>query len=146
MPIKFNRPETIIDSPFTLLENHGEFIQRHIGPGDEQVEHMLSSLGVDTLEALVEGTLPPSIQSDAPLELPRARTEIETLARLRVMADRNVVKHSMIGMGYHDTITPPVILRNILENPGWYTAYTPYQAEISQGRLEAMLNGYAKAH
>jgi len=140
MPIKFNRPETITDSPFTLLENHGEFIHRHIGPGEEQIEHMLSALGVDTLEALVESTLPPSIHSDVLLELPRARNEIETLARLRDMADRNVVKHSMIGMGYHDTITPPVILRNILENPGWYTAYTPYQAEISQGRLEAMLN------
>jgi glycine dehydrogenase len=140
MPIKFNRPETLIDSPFTRLEDQREFIRRHIGPGDEQVEHMLSTLGVDSLEALVESTLPASIYDDVALELPQARSEFETLARLRDIANRNVVKHSMIGMGYHDTITPPVILRNILENPGWYTAYTPYQAEISQGRLEAMLN------
>ena len=140
MPIKHNRPERIADSPFTCLEDHGEFIRRHIGPRDEHIEHMLEALGVDTLDELVESTLPPAIHTDTPLELPGARNELETLARLREMASRNVVNHSMIGMGYHDTIIPPVILRNILENPGWYTAYTPYQAEISQGRLEAMLN------
>lgn len=140
MPIKYNRPEIIVDSMFSRLEDHGEFIRRHIGPGDKQVEHMLAVLGVDTLDALVESTLPAAIHTDAPLELPRARNELETLARLREIARLNVVQHNMIGMGYHDTITPAVILRNILENPGWYTAYTPYQAEISQGRLEAMLN------
>ena len=140
MPIKFNRPKAITDTPFTRLEDHGEFIRRHIGPGDEQIDHMLGELGVGSLDALVESTLPPSIHSNEPLQLPRARNESETLARLRDMANLNIVQHSMIGMGYHDTITPPVILRNILENPGWYTAYTPYQAEISQGRLEAMLN------
>jgi len=139
MPIKYNRPETIHVSPVTPLEDHGEFVRRHIGPHDEQVGHMLAVLGVDTLTDLVESTLPPAIHTDAPLDLPGARNEIETLAKLRDIARLNGVKHSMIGMGYHDTITPAVILRNILENPGWYTAYTPYQAEISQGRLEAML-------
>ena len=139
MPIKYNRPETIDVSPVTPLEDHGEFVRRHIGPNDEQVRRMLAVLGVDTLTDLVESTLPPAIHTDAPLDLPGARNENETLARLRDIARLNVVKHSMIGMGYHDTITPAVILRNILENPGWYTAYTPYQAEISQGRLEAML-------
>ncbi len=140
MPIKYNRPETTVTSPLTRLENHGEFVCRHIGPGHQQVGHMLAALGIDTLDALVESTLPPAIHTDTPLELPGARNEVETLARLRDMAGLNVVQHSMIGMGYHDTVVPPVILRNILENPGWYTAYTPYQAEISQGRLEAMLN------
>jgi len=140
MPIKYNRPEIITVSPITELENHSEFIRRHIGPDDEDISHMLGVLGVDSLETLVASTLPASIHTDDELELPGARNEIETLARLRDMAQLNVIKHNMIGLGYHDTITPPVILRNILENPGWYTAYTPYQAEISQGRLQAMLN------
>lgn len=128
------------ESPLTDLEDHAEFIRRHIGPDDEQISQMLSVLGVDSLDALIESTLPRSIQIDGPLELPAAQSEIATLNRLRGIADLNILKHSMIGMGYHDTITPTVILRNILENPGWYTAYTPYQAEISQGRLEAILN------
>jgi len=140
MPIEPKRPETITDTPLTHLEDHAEFIHRHIGPGEAQIEHMLAVLGIDSLDALIESTLPPSIRTDEALELPLASSEIATLARLRDMAGLNVLKHSMIGLGYHDTITPPVILRNILENPGWYTAYTPYQAEISQGRLEAMLN------
>ncbi len=140
MSIESTQADHPADSPLTELEDHAGFVQRHIGPDDTQVSHMLETLGIDTLEALVESTLPPSIQTNEPLRLPRSASEIETLARLRKLADLNIVKHSMIGMGYHDTITPPVILRNILENPGWYTAYTPYQAEISQGRLEAMLN------
>jgi len=140
MPTQPSRPETNIQSPITELENHAEFVHRHIGPDETQINHMLGTLGIDSLDSLIESTLPPSIQTDAALNLPVAASEIATLARLRTIADQNILKHSMIGMGYHDTITPPVILRNILENPGWYTAYTPYQAEISQGRLEAMLN------
>lgn len=140
MSIKFNQSEDTSNSPLSELEDHGEFIRRHLGPGDDEIDHMLGELGVDSLDALIDNTLPDSIRVKEPLELPPARNEADTLSSLRDMADLNVLRHSMIGMGYHDTITPPVILRNILENPGWYTAYTPYQAEISQGRLEAMLN------
>jgi glycine dehydrogenase len=113
---------------------------RHIGPRDEQVRRMLAGIGLDSLDELVARTIPQSIRLDEPLDLPEARSESATLARLREIACRNIVQHSMIGMGYHETILPPVIQRNVLENPGWYTAYTPYQAEISQGRLEALLN------
>jgi len=126
--------------PLYELEDHGEFIMRHIGPRDEHVATMLDEIGVSSLDELISSTLPPSIQTSEPLDLPEARTEIEALAILREMASLNRVQHSMIGMGYHETILPPVIQRNVLENPGWYTAYTPYQAEISQGRLEALLN------
>lgn len=129
-----------MESPLTELEDHAEFVRRHIGPDDTQVSHMLNTLGIDSLDALIESTLPPAIQMTEPLALAESKSEFATLGKLRQIADLNIVKHSMIGLGYHDTITPPVILRNILENPGWYTAYTPYQAEISQGRLEAMLN------
>jgi glycine dehydrogenase len=122
------------------LENSSEFLRRHIGPDESQIAHMLSVLNLDSLSSLIKETLPPSIQIEDPLDLPDAMGERESLDKLREIASRNVIKHSLIGMGYHDTITPAVILRNILENPGWYTAYTPYQAEISQGRLEAMLN------
>ena len=140
MSIESNQTESAEQSPLTRLENHAEFIGRHIGPDETHISHMLETLGVESLEKLIENTLPPSIQLDEPLSLPTAKSESATLSKLRDIADLNVLKHSMIGMGYHDTITPTVILRNILENPGWYTAYTPYQAEISQGRLEAMLN------
>jgi glycine dehydrogenase len=140
MSYQINQSESKMESPLTKLEDHAEFVRRHIGPNDAQVSHMLDTLGIDSLDTLIESTLPPSIQMTEPLVLAKSKSEFETLARLRKIADLNIVKHSMIGMGYHDTITPPVILRNILENPGWYTAYTPYQAEISQGRLEAMLN------
>jgi len=128
------------DSPLYGLEDHGEFIMRHIGPRAEHVEAMLEEIGVSSLEELISSTLPPSIQTNDSLDLADAKTEIDALARLREMASLNRVQHSMIGMGYHETILPPVIQRNVLENPGWYTAYTPYQAEISQGRLEALLN------
>ena len=140
MPIELETPENTKEAKLTALENHGEFIRRHIGPDDEQISHMLGTLGIESLDALIERTLPHSIQINEPLALPKASSEASTLNTLRRMADLNILNHSMIGMGYHDTITPTVILRNILENPGWYTAYTPYQAEISQGRLEAMLN------
>ena len=127
-------------TPLYELEDNGEFIMRHIGPRDDHVMTMLNEIGVTSLDELISSTLPPSIQISEPLDLPEAQTEIDALARLREMASLNRVQHSMIGLGYHETILPPVIQRNVLENPGWYTAYTPYQAEISQGRLEALLN------
>lgn len=122
------------------LESKDDFIRRHIGPGDPQVEEMLHVLGVKSLDELIEKTVPPSILSDDPLDLPPNKSERYTLSVLRKMGERNKVFVSMIGMGYHGTIIPNVILRNVMENPGWYTAYTPYQAEVSQGRLEALLN------
>jgi len=140
MQTKSKQVEKAMTTPLTELENHAEFVRRHIGPDEREIGHMLDTLGVESLDALIESTLPPSIQVDTPLDLPEASNETAALNRVRAIARLNVVKHNMIGLGYHDTITPPVILRNILENPGWYTAYTPYQAEISQGRLEAMLN------
>jgi len=138
--MKHNRPPRIKDTPLAKLEDHGEFVMRHIGPRDEDVALMLDTIGASSLDDMIRNTLPPSIQMDEPLDLPRARNETETIERLREMAQLNRVQHSMIGMGYHDTKLPAVIQRNVLENPGWYTAYTPYQAEISQGRLEALLN------
>ena len=122
------------------LEARAEFVGRHIGPRDEDVEAMLGTLGLESLDALITEATPGSIRAERPLDLAAARNEAQVLARLRDMADRNSVLHSMIGLGYHPTHVPPVILRNVLENPGWYTAYTPYQAEISQGRLEGLLN------
>ncbi len=138
--MKYNRPPQIEDSPLSPLEDHGEFLMRHIGPRDEQIQVMLQTIGAASLDEMIRTTVPPSIQSDEPLDLPNARNETETIERLREIAALNRVQHSMIGMGYHDTKLPAVIQRNVLENPGWYTAYTPYQAEISQGRLEALLN------
>jgi glycine dehydrogenase len=121
------------------LENHGDFIQRHIGPTPEQQTTMAQAIGYDTLDALIDDTVPAAIRRNHPMKLPGAQTEQQVIARLRELADLNIVNRSFIGMGYHDTFTPPVIQRNVLENPGWYTAYTPYQPEISQGRLEALL-------
>ncbi len=122
------------------LEMRDDFVRRHIGPGQPQTASMLETLGLKSLDDLVEKTVPKSIVSEDPIDLPDARSERETLSYLRKVADRNRVFTSMIGMGYYGTITPKVILRNVLENPGWYTAYTPYQPEISQGRLEVLLN------
>lgn len=122
------------------LEHHSAFIERHIGPNDAEIAHMLRIVGQDSLEALTDAIVPASIKSAAPLALPEAITEVEALAKIRALADRNQVFRSFIGQGYHGTHTPNVILRNILENPAWYTAYTPYQAEISQGRMEALIN------
>lgn len=115
------------------------FHQRHIGPDDTDIARMLDVVGATTLDALIDQTVPMAIRDDS-LDLPEALSEIAAVARLRDLADRNQVTRSMIGMGYHGTVTPPVIKRNVLEDPAWYTAYTPYQAEISQGRLEALLN------
>ena len=116
------------------------FADRHLGPRRDDVAAMLGTLGFDTLDALIDAVVPKAIRSAAPLNLPAARSETEALEELRVMASQNQVFRSWIGMGYANCITPGVILRNILENPGWYTAYTPYQPEIAQGRLEALLN------
>ncbi|HSI84149.1 MAG TPA: aminomethyl-transferring glycine dehydrogenase [Candidatus Methylacidiphilales bacterium] len=116
------------------------FLRRHLGSGRPDIESMLSTLGVASLEELADSTVPDKIRLHRPLELPAPRGETKAIADLRALAGANRVLRSYIGLGYHDTITPPVIQRNILENPGWYTAYTPYQAEIAQGRLEALLN------
>ena len=117
-----------------------EFAARHIGTSPSDQQEMLNCLGLSSLDELVEQTVPDAIRDRAPLNLPEARTEHEVLADLRALADRNEVFTSLIGMGYYDTISPQVIIRCVLENPAWYTAYTPYQPEISQGRLEALLN------
>jgi glycine dehydrogenase len=116
------------------------FERRHIGPSPAQIESMLTSLGLASLDDLVERCVPRSIRVAAPLALPEPLSESEQLALLAEIASQNVVLRSYIGVGYHDTLTPAVIQRNILENPGWYTQYTPYQAEIAQGRLEALMN------
>ena len=122
------------------LEHHDAFIERHIGPNDGEIAQMLRVVGHDSLEAMTDAIVPGSIRSTDPLALPEAVSEVEALAKIRDIADRNLVFRSFIGQGYAGTHTPNVILRNILENPAWYTAYTPYQAEISQGRMEALIN------
>jgi glycine dehydrogenase len=122
------------------LEHHDAFLERHIGPNDAEIARMLRSVGYDSLEALTDAIVPGSIKSAAPLALPAPISEVEAIAKIRAIADKNQVFRSFIGQGYYGTHTPNVILRNILENPAWYTAYTPYQAEISQGRMEALIN------
>ena len=122
------------------LEQHDDFVARHIGPSAADTAAMLDVVGADSLGALMQSTVPASILLTEPLALDGSRTEAETLAYLKQLAGQNRVAKSYIGMGYYDTFVPPVILRNVLENPGWYTAYTPYQPEISQGRLEGLLN------
>jgi glycine dehydrogenase len=116
------------------------FARRHIGPNQAARAAMLAEIEFENLDALIDATVPKNIRLDRPLDLPGAASEWEALAELRQLAKKNIVARSFIGAGYSDTITPPVIQRNILENPGWYTAYTPYQAEVAQGRLEALLN------
>ncbi len=123
-----------------LLSPLDKFDDRHIGPSEMDIARMLEVLDVDSLEALVDETVPDAIRFRKPLDLPPALTESQALADMREMANQNKVYRSLIGMGYSDTITPGVILRNIMENPGWYTQYTPYQAEIAQGRMEALVN------
>ncbi|HQT46986.1 MAG: glycine dehydrogenase (aminomethyl-transferring) [Acidocella sp. 20-63-7] len=122
------------------LEDDASFVARHIGPDGAEIGAMLKRVGAVSLDDLIAQTVPESIRSNAALALPPAIGEAAVLQDLRALAGRNVVKRSLIGLGYYGTLTPPVILRNVLENPGWYTAYTPYQAELSQGRLEAILN------
>jgi glycine dehydrogenase len=128
-----NAPETRLAAALP------EFAHRHIGPTAVEQAEMLAFLGLESLDAMLDRVVPESVRERAPLELPPARTEAETLAALARLAQKNEVFRSFIGMGYHGTHTPPVILRNVLENPAWYTAYTPYQPEISQGRLEALM-------
>src|SRR5882757_5607325 len=126
--------------PLAELEAGTPFARRHIGPDTGAQAKMLAQVGYGSLDELTDAAVPATIRSAQALGLPAARTEAEVLAELRALADRNQVLAPMIGLGYYGTFTPPVILRNVLENPAWYTAYTPYQPEISQGRLEALLN------
>jgi glycine dehydrogenase len=116
------------------------FAPRHIGPSTADTRAMLAAIGVPSLETLISQTVPKSIRLDRKLDLPAAATEAEALAELAEKMSANTVLKSFVGLGYHGTHTPPVILRNMFENPAWYTAYTPYQAEISQGRLEMLFN------
>ncbi len=130
-----NRVETLAD-----LQDSGEFIRRHIGPDAAQTDAMLAALGVGSMAELIEKTVPKAIRQETTQALRNPMPEQQALAELKSIARRNQVFKSYIGMGYHDTYVPNVILRNVLENPGWYTAYTPYQPEIAQGRLEGLLN------
>ncbi|HEX6973589.1 MAG TPA: hypothetical protein VF147_04270, partial [Vicinamibacterales bacterium] len=118
----------------------GSFQSRHIGPDAAARDEMLRAIGVPSLDALIDQTIPSGIRSAKPLDLPEGESEQAYLRRLRSIASRNTIARSYIGMGYYDCHTPAVILRNVFENPGWYTPYTPYQAEIAQGRLESLLN------
>ncbi|MBU3021582.1 aminomethyl-transferring glycine dehydrogenase [Aestuariibacter sp. A3R04] len=130
------------NSSITLaqLEQKNAFTRRHIGPGEEEIQSMLAAVGADSLSDLMAQTVPAAIQLEKPIETGDGATEVEALAALKAVASKNKINRSFIGMGYYDTHVPNVILRNVLENPGWYTAYTPYQPEIAQGRLEAILN------
>jgi glycine dehydrogenase len=117
-----------------------KFVNRHIGPSSKDIDYMLGIIGVNNIDQLIDETIPKGIRSEKSLDLPLAQTEAEFIKKFKGLAQKNKVFRSYIGMGYYESITPPVIQRNILENPGWYTAYTPYQAEIAQGRLEAIIN------
>ena len=117
-----------------------QFVRRHVGPGEGDIAEMLRVVRAASVEELIDQTVPGTIRLRRPLNLPAAKTEHELLEAAHEIGARNEVWRSFLGMGYSDCFTPPVILRNVLENPGWYTQYTPYQAEISQGRLEALLN------
>src|SRR5215218_9355735 len=124
----------------TTITPADSFVPRHVGPSEAEVAEMLALLGYATLDELIDATIPEAIRFRRPLAIHAARSEHDALEAMRAIAAKNRIFRSYLGYGYHDTLTPPVIQRNILENPGWYTAYTPYQAEISQGRLEALLN------
>ena len=116
------------------------FASRHIGPRESEVPAMLETIGLKSLDELIEKTIPASIRLDKPLNLPAAMSEYEYLNHIKKLGARNKMYRSFIGQGYYGVATLPVVVRNVLENPSWYTSYTPYQAEISQGRLEALLN------
>ena len=128
------------EKPEALLQPIDHFVNRHNGPKGAAITEMLQTLGLSSLDELVDLAVPAVIRDDSPLDLPAAATESQTLAELRELAAQNKLYRSYIGAGYYGTLVPGVIQRNILENPGWYTQYTPYQAEIAQGRLEALLN------
>ena len=136
----FRFTRTRQETPVPAIPTPDTFVSRHIGPSDADVRDMLQTLGMPSLDALIDATVPANIRFRRALALPPATSEQEALADFRAMVAPNEVWRSFIGLGYYPTHTPPVIQRNILENPGWYTAYTPYQAEIAQGRLEALLN------
>ena len=125
--------------PFLQMQTH-LFASRHLGTTSSEAGQMARLLGYDSLQALIDAAVPAGIRADKPMQLPAAATEQEALAELRGIMDQNQVRRNFLGQGYYGTFTPPVIQRNVLENPGWYTAYTPYQAEISQGRMEALMN------
>ncbi len=131
-------PQDSIDKPSS--QKTSSFNTRHIGVNQQQIQQMLQVLGIESLEQLIDQTVPAAIRLNKPLQLPAAKSESAALARLKAIASNNQIYRSFLGMGYYNCLTPPVILRNVLENPGWYTSYTPYQAEIAQGRLEALLN------
>lgn len=123
-----------------IFLNLKQFILRHVGSSGEKKEQMLQKIGFRDVESLIDVTVPKSIRLPEHLKLDKPLSEADALKKLKGIMSKNKVLKSFIGMGYYETITPPVILRNMLENPGWYTAYTPYQAEIAQGRLESLLN------
>ncbi|MGH7954313.1 MAG: aminomethyl-transferring glycine dehydrogenase, partial [Limisphaerales bacterium] len=123
-----------------FLPHPDQFVRRHIGPNANDAKEMLALLGFKNLDELVDAAVPKKIRLNKKPNLPAAKSEFEALAEIKKIAGENKVFRSFIGMGYYDCITPPVIQRNVLENPSWFTQYTPYQAEISQGRLEALLN------
>ncbi|MFN0008827.1 MAG: glycine dehydrogenase, partial [Planctomycetota bacterium] len=135
------KPQTSPGAP-TGAPSFGQdrFVDRHVGPDAREIEAMLATVGRASLDALVDAAVPASIRTKKSLDLPRARSERDALALLAAMAEENQVRRSFVGLGYSACVTPPVLLRNIVENPGWYTQYTPYQPEISQGRLEALLS------
>src|SRR5262245_15083109 len=123
-----------------MLELTDRFARRHIGPGQAEVRDMLTTLGYASLDDLIDAVIPEGIRFRSSLKVGAGQSEFEAMRELAALAGRNRVFRSLIGMGYHDCVTPAVIQRKVLENPAWYTAYTPYQAEIAQGRLEALLN------
>ena len=132
--------DSVSGTDVSITTNTDQFVHRHIGPDHAQQQAMLDQLGATSLDALIEQIVPPAILKTTPLNLNEALSERDALLQLKTIAEKNQVYTSLIGLGYHDTILPPVIQRNVLENPGWYTAYTPYQPEIAQGRLEGLLN------
>src|SRR5438045_3141526 len=138
MPIRIPYRDAM--QPRERTTDFDSFARRHIGPNKGEVRAMLRELGFEDLDSLIYAAVPRNIRLDRELNLPEAKSEMEALAELRAISRKNKVARSFIGAGYSDCITPPVMQRNILENPGWYTAYTPYQAELAQGRLEALLN------
>src|SRR5207244_1862498 len=139
-PVSKTQVKSASDNSVPPINAFTTFADRHIGPSPDEIAQMLRELGFADLEALVGATVPKNIRLDRALELPAAKSENDALAKLRALASQNRIGRNFIGAGYSGTITPPVIQRNILENPGWYTAYTPYQAELAQGRLEALVN------
>lgn len=122
------------------LQQKNEFLSRHLGPREHEISEMLNAVGVSSMDELIDQTIPKIIRSKQETQIDSAKTEYEILNDLREIAKNNIVLKSYLGQGYYNSITPSVIRRNVLENPGWYTQYTPYQPEISQGRLEALIN------